>query len=1064
MAYYTAFVPQQCKSNKRKIQFDYRSSVDADLMHYIESRITSKAVSFSPADFALTGTDNGPCAPESIEFAPSSSDANVINHDNLNRQTIYHGNAPVVCRENIANAVNPTNVLTSQSHGLVDAIQLSEANLTDDVQPTEEVDDVDPIYVGVNPSDIHPISHELTAEVELMNLLRKFRAPLCSFKLVFEWAIRSQSRAGFDFSELHHARSRQKIMSAVEQKTIKNSQPDAFIPTTIKWQPDESAVDVYVCSFDNALNSLLSKKDLMQESKLSLPNSKDPFSCVNHPSTEIISELHHGWWWKESWRQSGCNPSKNEMLVPVIFCMDGISLDAHGRLSLTPLNMTLGMFSTETRRSNSAWETVYFHPDPNFMMSLQKQYTKPVHNVENLHRGLDVALCSFKEACQREYIFPNFPWNGSTHVVRMKFAVAFVIGDTELHDKLCCRFGGRNSGVNYICRHCQCPTKDLVNAKVQHKIPLWLPHHFDFTNNQTANERKEKCKEISHHPVVNAFHDINFGANPHNIHFATPGESLHMHQLGVAKRSIESFKDIVSRKPHKDAKSGHRKLAFSVISSLAQGYGHSLSRQSDRCFPRVRFSSSILTPTKKEGKDYIGIILCLVVALLSQEGKSTLQRHSHIDSTKVNRLVKTFELILFFDEFLKNCGITNSELRNLQSLVNKFITEYTKSFPRSGMGQNLIKNHLYFHLHKYMSMFGPPAGWDSAPCEGHHKTDVKAPSKNTQQNASSLIQQTCKRKLENASIDCVMHMSHSTGSTPGKVHRKPCLVGGSKYKIYYRNGRPTMEWTSATNQSKPHLPQRVLLYCCKMFLNKNQPDEHISCFTEHNTTCGDSLQSHKFRANPSYRSDTGLSSSVWFDWAQFLYKEKVSSQPDVAPAQLLCFLDLTMEQTKRVNPQCSSCALYVVVRSFKEPPKPVRPSKIVTHGTLYNKFVAYPCNSIVGPVAVVRNRTIPSSNNKFFVVANRNHWLQCFKALLRDQIAQETSDNTIESDTETNSDSDRDSDSVSDSDSDSDIDMDSNSHSDSISDSDRDSNSDCISDSDSDSDSDSNGFGHQQKH
>ena len=124
------------------------------------------------------------------------------------------------------------------------------------------------------------------------------------------------------------------------------------------------------------------------------------------------------------------------------------------------------------------------------MMSLQKQYTKPVHNVENLHRGLDVALCSFKEACQREYIFPNFPWNGSTHVVRMKFAIAFVMRDTELHDKLCCRFGGRNSGVNYICRHCQCPTKDLVNAKVQHKIPLWLPHHFDLTNIATVNERK----------------------------------------------------------------------------------------------------------------------------------------------------------------------------------------------------------------------------------------------------------------------------------------------------------------------------------------------------------------------------------------------------------------------------------------------------------------------------------------------------------------------------------------------------------------------------------------------
>ena len=183
MAHCTAFVPQQCESNKRKIDFDYRNSVDADLMHCVESKITSKAASFSPADFALTGTNNGPCEPESLELAPSSSDPDVASLDNLNCQTLYHGNAPVVCRENIANALNITNIPTSQSHGQVDTMKLSEVNLTDDVHPSEEVDKVDPIYVGVNPSNIHPISHKLTAEVELMNLLRKFCAPFAPSSL-----------------------------------------------------------------------------------------------------------------------------------------------------------------------------------------------------------------------------------------------------------------------------------------------------------------------------------------------------------------------------------------------------------------------------------------------------------------------------------------------------------------------------------------------------------------------------------------------------------------------------------------------------------------------------------------------------------------------------------------------------------------------------------------------------------------------------------------------------------------------------------------------------------------
>ena len=476
-----------------------------------------------------------------------------------------------------------------------------------------------------------------------------------------------------------------------------------------------------------------------------------------------------------------------------------------------------------------------------------------------------------------------------------------------------------------------------------------------------------------------------------------------MHQLGVAKRSIESFQLMVTKKPNKHSKSGRRQFAFSVISTIAQAYGHSLSRQSDRYFPRVRFSSSILTPTKKEGKDYIGIILCLVIALLSKEGKHTLNQDAHIQSVQISRLIKNFELILFFDEFLKNCDITKEELNNIQPLINHFIKGYSRAFPRDGMGQNLIKNHLYFHLQKYMLMFGPPSGWDSAPCEGHHKTDIKAPSKNTQQNASTLIRQTCQRKLENASIDRLIDISQRQNVSPfTNNNAETSFVGGSKYKIFYdHDGKPTMEWSSTVNQRKPHLPQSVLRYCCKMFLDASIVGDYLQGFTEHNRKCnGAAIELCKFRANPSYRCDSGLSSAVWYDWAQFLYKEKTDSEPDIAPAQLLCFLDLTKQQTMKVKHLSSDGTLYVVVRSFKEPPKPVPPSKIVTQGTVYDKFLTYPCNSIVGPVAVVPNRTIPVSHNKFFVVANRKYWLESFKHLLRSYATDNNSEEIIESENE----------------------------------------------------------------
>eukprot|EP00535_Pseudo-nitzschia_heimii_P005187 CAMPEP_0197176230 /NCGR_PEP_ID=MMETSP1423-20130617/2229_1 /TAXON_ID=476441 /ORGANISM="Pseudo-nitzschia heimii, Strain UNC1101" /LENGTH=144 /DNA_ID=CAMNT_0042625573 /DNA_START=149 /DNA_END=582 /DNA_ORIENTATION=- len=83
------------------------------------------------------------------------------------------------------------------------------------------------------------------------------------------------------------------------------------------------------------------------------------------------------------------------------------------------------------------------------MASQQHKKTLAPDNISNLHRGLELALESLKVEMEKEntITWKHLPWNGRTYKVKMKFAVAFVIGDTELHDKLCCRYGGRNSDV-----------------------------------------------------------------------------------------------------------------------------------------------------------------------------------------------------------------------------------------------------------------------------------------------------------------------------------------------------------------------------------------------------------------------------------------------------------------------------------------------------------------------------------------------------------------------------------------------------------------------------------------
>ena len=112
-------------------------------------------------------------------------------------------------------------------------------------------------------------------------------------------------------------------------------------------------------------------------------------------------------------------------------------------------------------------------------------------------------------------------------------------------------------------------------------------------------------------------------------------------QLGTAKRAVESFARTVSTQPKNhggrrgdNPTRGNRAKAFAEFSKVAVDCGHSLSHQSDRCFPRLRFTSEILNSTKKNGTDHPGIILCTTLALLSKKGKKILNKMALIDCQK----------------------------------------------------------------------------------------------------------------------------------------------------------------------------------------------------------------------------------------------------------------------------------------------------------------------------------------------------------------------------------------------------------------------------------------------
>ena len=176
-----------------------------------------------------------------------------------------------------------------------------------------------------------PATPRMKAEIELLQLIKQHKMPLKAFASIWDWAVRSQKIHGYNFEKSGGARSRTAILDQICQN-LRIQHMNTFRPRIVPWLPDNNPREIYICEFQDALFSLLSCGDLMKEENLSLPNSKKPTSPEHDPmltdDTEI-QELHHGSWWCKTWKEQ-CQSNSNEIMVPIILYMDGISLDVRG--------------------------------------------------------------------------------------------------------------------------------------------------------------------------------------------------------------------------------------------------------------------------------------------------------------------------------------------------------------------------------------------------------------------------------------------------------------------------------------------------------------------------------------------------------------------------------------------------------------------------------------------------------------------------------------------------------------------------------------------------------------
>ena len=191
------------------------------------------------------------------------------------------------------------------------------------------------------------------------------------------------------------------------------------------------------------------------------------------------------------------------------------------------------------RNKPEVWRPLGYMPNLYLLSRQENQHRLDSKEKLRLyHEILEEILESLMLLQERGGLPFEFDYQGQHYKVNLKIFLLVVIGDTEGHDKFCARYNNRSLGTMRLCRHCDTPTleTDNVDYPWTHILPT------EVTVLVEAND-VAGLKNISQHGVRNAFYNsrLDVGGNIRGIHGMTPGEPLHVVDLGILGYSLEGF-------------------------------------------------------------------------------------------------------------------------------------------------------------------------------------------------------------------------------------------------------------------------------------------------------------------------------------------------------------------------------------------------------------------------------------------------------------------------------------------------------------------------------------------
>ena len=594
--------------------------------------------------------------------------------------------------------------------------------------------------------------------VKLLLLLRRTKASLDTYEAVMEWHFRAAMKLRHHEKLCNHPDyvSRKTLFKKLMGRYNLTKKVNLIKKITL---PSSRARATIVKNDAGAmLQSLLSDPRIEVEDYLFFDD--DPLSPPPERRPTYIGDINTGEAYRKTYTKLVRRPGE-QVLLPVIFYMDGAATGQFADLTLTALKFTLGIFTRKARQKPHLWRTLGYLPKVSANTSrgrrkllesghvdgmvLHQDMLKGegnsaasnVHKAQDMHTMMAELLREFVDIQNTGFIW-DLQYKGVTYrgIEFLPF-VPFFKCDTDEADRLTGSFTSRGKGVAQLCRYCCCPTEecDQIRADYPRKT-------VDMVSTLVEADDAEGLNKLSQQNIDNALYSLRFGAHSEEgVHGACPMEMLHHLLLGVFKYVRDVFFQQI----------GEESEVAREVNSLAVELGGLFGRQSDRDLPKTKFYNGI-QKGKLMAKEYTGVLLIIAAILRSTEGRRLLSAHKHLrfarDKTLIDDWVLLVETLLLWEEWLKSEEMHKKDIHRAKE-KHLYIMYLVKKTARrtKGMGLKIVKFHAIMHMALDIMRFGVPMNFDTGSDEAGHKPS-KTAAKVTQKRKELFDQQVEERLTE----------------------------------------------------------------------------------------------------------------------------------------------------------------------------------------------------------------------------------------------------------------------------------------------------------------------------